>query len=106
MMTEVTLPMYPFRVAELSRLQCRSVTLLYGRTSAPFKRTATLQECLAALMVKPEAQEAHTDLVARKTIVEDAMFAFHGLCKNEPPRVCRRPWVVSYAAISMMSAAA
>lgn len=26
--------------------------------------------------------------------------------KVEPPRVCRRPWVVSHAAISMLSAAA
>jgi hypothetical protein len=26
--------------------------------------------------------------------------------RGEPPRVCRRPLVVSYAAISMMSAAA
>ncbi|MDG5972941.1 hypothetical protein JAGODDHD_03711 (plasmid) [Sphingomonas paucimobilis] len=26
--------------------------------------------------------------------------------RTEPPRVCRRPWVVSYAAISMMSAEA
>ena len=25
---------------------------------------------------------------------------------GEPPRVCRRPWVVSHAAISMLSAAA
>lgn len=28
------------------------------------------------------------------------------LWSGEPPRVCRRPWVVSYAAISMMSAEA
>lgn len=29
-----------------------------------------------------------------------------GVNAVEPPRVCRRPWVVSYAAISMVSAAA
>ncbi|MCP8892741.1 CBS domain-containing protein [Sphingomonas faeni] len=28
------------------------------------------------------------------------------LLGDEPPRVCRRPWVVSHAAISMLSAAA
>ncbi|MCK8458668.1 hypothetical protein [Sphingomonas faeni] len=69
---------------------------LYGR------RNAAPSKVLIAL--------AHSHLADHGVLPRDAqplpMRKWSCLRRFEPPRVCRRPWVVSHAAISMLSAAA
>lgn len=78
----VAVPMHPFWIEELDRLERRAVTLLYDRTGRPFSGTAALQERLRDLMDQPAVREVLADLIAREVIAEGATFTFHGLRKN------------------------
>ena len=58
------------------------------------------QRALRAALVRP-----HVDVLDQQHAVEAVHFAID-IRGPEPRRVCRRRWVVSHAAISMLSAAA
>jgi integrase len=63
---EVAIPMHPFWIEELAKLERKSVTLLYDRAGKPFSSTKALQERIRSLMKKIGAPE----------------YTFHGLRKN------------------------
>lgn len=79
---DVAVPMHPFWIEELGRLERRSVTLLYERSGVPFKTTGAIQARLRDLMASKPVREVHADLVARELIDEGQQFSFHGLRKN------------------------
>ncbi|RYG86392.1 MAG: hypothetical protein EON59_10095, partial [Alphaproteobacteria bacterium] len=79
---DVALPMHPLWIEELAKLPRKSVTLLYGRSGAPFKDPDPLQERLRALMAQEPVKQVIADLVARETVKEGDTFTFHGLRKN------------------------
>jgi integrase len=63
---DVAVPMHPFLIAELAKVEAKAVTLLYDRSGKPFKSTSALQERIRDLM---------------KAIGRPG-FTFHGLRKN------------------------
>ncbi|MES2494599.1 MAG: tyrosine-type recombinase/integrase [Pseudomonadota bacterium] len=79
---QVAIPMHPFWIEELGKLERRSVTLMYDRSGTPFGTTGAIQSRLRDLMATKEVQQVIADLVAREMVPDGTDFVFHGLRKN------------------------
>lgn len=72
---EVAIPMHPMWVQELSRVERKAVTLLYGRAGKPFSSPKAIQERMRALM----GQIGSPNYLSNG---KHRLYSFHGLRKN------------------------